>query len=312
MNNNRTLKDWFIALRPWSFSTSAIPVIATLAFTFFYHNHTLDNACGISSPDYLNGFLSLLLIILLHCGGNLISDYYDHIREVDLPGCPNGVHWIASGLFKPREILVYGYALLVLGAAVGLLILSRSSIEIIWIGILGIALPLGYPWLKAHALGDIDILLSFAILPAIGTYFVMTGQYSLEIIFLSLPYGLLTVSILHANNTRDRANDHRAGLTTVPLLLGWQRSRLLYIAYLVVPYLLVSVIVCNYYKLSPGVLCLAAVLITLPIAVRNIRVMMCAKSEDKQDIGSLDQMSAQLQLTFGLTYSLGYILAAFL
>lgn len=312
MNSNRTLKDWFIALRPWSFSTSAIPVIATLAFVFFSSNHSGEPDPGFLTPDYLNGFLSLLLIILLHCGGNLISDYYDHVNKVDLPGCPNGVYWIASGQFKPREILIYGYSLLVLGAMVGILILFRSSIDVLWIGILGIALPLAYPWLKAHALGDIDILLSFAILPALGTYYVMTGVYSSTIVFLCLPYGLLTVSILHANNTRDRANDQRAGLLTLPLLMGWQRSRQLYIAYLTAPYFLVALIIGIYATRTLGIFCLLLTLLTLPIAIRNIRAMLQAKTEEGQDIGALDQMSAQLQLSFGLTYAMGFVLAAFL
>ena len=51
--------------------------------------------------------------------------------------------------------------------------------------------------------------------------------------------------------------------------------------------------------------------LTLPVAVRNIRAMMTAETEDKQDIGALDQMSAQLQLVFGLSYSLGFALASF-
>lgn len=145
MSNPRTLKDWFIALRPWSFSTSAIPVIATLAFVCFASHHDIDLGSSASAPDYANGFLSLLMIMLLHGGGNLVSDYYDHVRRVDLPGCPNGVHWISSGVFRPREILVYGLLLLAIGAAVGVLILFRSDIEVLWIGVLAVALPLGYP-----------------------------------------------------------------------------------------------------------------------------------------------------------------------
>lgn len=139
----------------------------------------------------------------------------------------------------------------------------------------------------------------------------MTGVYYLPVLFLSLPYGLLTVSILHANNTRDRANDRRAGLLTLPLILGWQASRRLYVAYLVVPYLLVLFVMAFYFGHSATILCLLLVLLTLPVAVRNIRAMMTAETEDKQDIGALDQMSAQLQLVFGLSYSLGFALASF-
>ena len=66
-----------------------------------------------------------------------------------------------------------------------------------------------------------------------------------------------------------------------------------------------------YFGHSATILCLLLVLLTLPVAVRNIRAMMAAEAEDRQDIGALDQMSAQLQLVFGLSYSLGFALASF-
>lgn len=310
MSNKRTWTDWVVALRPWSFSTSAIPVLVTVAYLFFL-DHT-PNACfPVTNCDYLNGFLSLLMIMLLHGGGNLVSDYSDNIHLVDLPGSQNGVRSMESGLFKPREIYYYGLSLLAVGAALGLVILFRSSFEVLWIGILAVALPLGYPWLKAHALGDVDILLCFALLPAVGTSFVITGSYHAETLLLCLPFGLHIVSILHANNTRDRANDHRAGLVTLPLLLGWNASRWLYVAEIAVPYLMVALIPTLLLG-NLSLLALLVVLLTLPLAVRNIKVMMQAKTEDAQDIASLDQMTAQVQLLFGLLYAAGFVLAAFL
>ena len=35
MNSQKTLKDWIIATRPWSFPASSMPVIATLGYLFW-------------------------------------------------------------------------------------------------------------------------------------------------------------------------------------------------------------------------------------------------------------------------------------
>lgn len=310
MRNKRTLKDWVIALRPWSFPTSGIPVVATLAYLLFVLSRGEAGTGGLAAADWVNGVLSIVVLMVLHAGGNLVSDYYDHVHKVDLPGGPNGVTWIDSGLFAPREILRYGLFMLAVGALLGLYIVSRSSFEVLWIGALAVALPLLYPWLKAHALGDVDVMLSFAILPALGTCFVVTGSYHPEIIVLCLPYGLLTVSILHANNTRDRANDRRAGLCTLPLLTGWRTACWVYVAEQVLPYLLVLAFVVCGFSSRPSVVCLLLTFVSLPMALRNIRAITAAKTEEEQRIDTLDQQSAQLQLAFGLLYTVGFAVAA--
>lgn len=310
MRANRVLKDWLIATRPWSFTASVMPVLATLAYLSLFACSNIEESDSAIGYDWINGLLSLVMIMLLHGGGNLVSDYYDNIWQVDLPGCLNGVRTMESGLFRPREIFYYGLSLLLAGAVTGLVILFRSSFEAVWIGILALMFPLAYPWMKAKALGDVNILFSFAIIPALGVSFVVTGRYHYETMLLCIPYGLLTVAILHANNTRDRANDRRAGLDTLPLLIGWKASRCLYVAELILPYILVSAIAVYGMFQVPACASLFLVFLSLPLAFRNIKIMIKAVTEDSQGIATLDKMSAQLQLTFGLIYTLAFVLAA--
>jgi 1,4-dihydroxy-2-naphthoate octaprenyltransferase len=295
----RTLKDWVIATRPWSAPASVIPVFFSLAYLFFIsHQEGLE-------VNWLNAWLCLPMLVILHFGGNLVSDYYDNINKVDLPGSLNGVRSMESGKFKPKEILFYGYALLGIGAVIGLFIVWNSSVEVLWIGALALILPLGYPWLKAHALGDLDILLCFALLPSIGVAFVATEAYHPELLLYCLPYGLLTVAILHANNTRDIRNDHRAGLETFPRLTGGKAAQYVYTAELTLPYVMLVVFaVCGWLPMW-----LLIGFLTLPIAVKNIRTMLKARPEEELDIATLDQTTAQLQLSFGLLYALSLVIA---
>lgn len=299
----RTLKDWIILVRPWSFPASIVPCLATTAYLFFISRQGSE-----FTFDWINAALAFPLLVLLHAAGNTIGDYYDHIRKVDLPNSLNQVRCIYDGTFSPKEVFRTGIVMLVLASILGLVLLYRTSWSAIWFGIAGIVLTGCYFWFKKHAMGDLDVLLGFAILPSLGIAYVTTGQYLVEPMLLSIPFGLLTVSILHANNTRDILNDTRAGLTTLSICLGGRTSQIVYAAELIVPYVLVLALCCvgwlPWFSLIT--------FLTLPIAAKNIRIMLNAEPLAEAPIGSLDQQSAQLQLMFGLLYTLAFIIAAFI
>jgi len=294
----RTLKDWVIASRPWSFTASLIPVIAITAYLYWK-----SGIEGWENCNWVNAFLSLPMLIFLQAAGNLIGDYYDHIRGVDLPGSLNGVRHIQSGKFTPREVLHYGYVMLAIAALLGLLILWRSDWSALWIGAAGLAMVWFYPWLKYHALGDVDVLFGYALLPALGVSFVVTGIYHWEVLLICLSFGLLTVAILHANNTRDILNDKRAGIQTMCISLGGVISQKIYVVELIVPYLLIPLF--YYLELCP--VWTFATWLTIPLAVKHCRRMMAAQPLAEEPIANLDQQTAQLQMTFGLIMAVSYL-----
>lgn len=305
MKTRRTLKDWAVALRPWSFSASAIPVLATMGYLFM-----LQGPGGEMMCDWVGAWLCLPVMMLLHSGGNLVSDSYDHTSGIDRPGGLNGVGWIDSGLFTAREIMHYGYWMLAVGTVLGGVVLMRGRMEVVWVGVLGVLLTLAYPWFKTHALGDVNILLTFALLPAIGVSYVATGSYHPESLLVSLPYGLLTVAILHANNTRDICNDRRVGIVTLPMLIGWRGASVKYVAEQFLPYLFVAGFVAI--GGHRGLFAMAVTLAALPLALRNVGIMWRARPYVETDIATLDQLSAQHQLLFGLLYAAGFVAMHFI
>lgn len=297
MKKKRTLKDWGIATRPWSFPASVMPILIMWGFLAYVGNYGTE-------VNWTNALLCLPLLVIAHAGGNMVSDYYDYTRKVDLKDCPNGVTWIYDGTFAAKTILRYGICLLVVAMPIGLYLLAHSSWTALWIGIVGMALPTLYPWMKAHALGDVNILISFALLPAIGTAYVATGQYLPETLLVILPLGLLTVSILHANNTRDIGNDKRAGLATLCAAMGLEGSKKVYVGELVLPYVLT--LAYAFVGIAPWASII--VVLTLPVARRNIKTMLAARPErEHPGIATLDKDSAMLQMVFGVLCTLGYL-----
>ena len=307
MTKNRTIKDWVIATRPWALPASVTPIIAITAYLFYLSRQAPETLCdAATTADWLNALLSLLLLTLLHSGGNLVSDYYDHTSGVDKPSAVNGVTWIYDGTFQPKEILHFGYALISVAAAIGVVLLLRSSLDALWLGAAALVIALGYSWSKGHAVSDLWVLLGFALLPAVGVSYVVSGAWHWETMLLSLSYGLLTVAILHSNNTRDIESDSEAGLTTMAAFVGRRASQCIYLAEMVLPYVLAVA----YFALGIAPAWVFLVMLTLPLAIKNAMAMLPPDGSEPQ-IRMLDQRSAQLQMAFGLLLTLSFIIGAY-
>lgn len=298
----KNLKDWVIATRPWSFPASSMSVVVTVAYLF-----GVSNAQGLTI-DWLNAVLVLLMMVFFQASGNLISDCYDFRKGVDRDDTLNGVTWILNGKFDAKEIKRYGLAMLSICVIIGLVLVYRTGLNVLWIGIAGTLMAAFYPWLKYHAMGDYVILFCYALLPSLGTSIVVTGQPCLMAVVLSMTYGLITVGILHANNTRDICNDRRAGICTLAMQLGCNAAHVAYAAEMVTPYIIIVGCV------AFGQLTWLALVsfITLPIAVKNLRQMMSSGFEEAEPIATLDQQTAQHQLMFSLLLSLSCIVSAFI
>lgn len=177
------------------------------------------------------------------------------------------------------------------------------------IGLAGVLLSLVYPWMKSHHLGDLNILCSFALLPALGTFFVAVGSYDPQSLLMILPIGLITVAILHANNTRDVKTDLQAGLGTITTSVSLMNAKAIYTFEIFAPYALALL----YVVLLGQPWTLLAVVLTLPLALRNVRTMIQAEDDlPYRGIQRLDQTTAQLQMIFGLLYALGFFLGSWL
>ena len=151
-----SLKDWVVATRYWSFTVSAMPVLATAAWLF---------SRDILSADYpvvLCLILSVLGVILLHAAGNVLSDYYDYKSGVDNEDAfavPN----LVFHHFEPKEYLIFSILLFIAGIAVGVVITLLSGPGLLIVGAVGVLLTALYSFLKFRALGDLDIFLIFGV-----------------------------------------------------------------------------------------------------------------------------------------------------
>lgn len=287
-----TLKEWIVATRPWSFPASAMPVLTALLYLWSQGYQV----------NWILGILAILNIVIVHAAGNVWSDIHDFRKGVDAADT-FGARLLVDGVFTPQEFKRLSLCLNLIAVLMGIVMVCFTGLPLLYIGMLGILLSFTYPLLKYIALGDIVIILCYALLPMTGTSFIAIGEIYWPVLWLSVPVGLITVAILHVNNYRDVETDQRAGISTVPLLTGRGVGRFMYNFEVLFPYVWILALallgVLSWWTLTAFV--------SLPLALANVRAI---RSKDLALCFNLDEKTAQLQLAFSLTLSVGLIVSA--
>jgi len=283
-------KIWLQAARVFSLTAAVIPVCLGAALAF---------KSGLNCAWFLFP-LVLICSLLLQAATNLVSDYYDYINNVDKDYTFGSSKVIAQKLLTPKQVLFAGFISFALCAALALIMLYYRGLPLLIIGLIGIlgglfysAKPIGY---KYFALGDFAVFILMGPLMVLGSFLVITGKLSLTPILASAPVAFLVTAILAANNLRDIKHDSDAHVKTLAILLGRPLAAYYYCFLLIAAY--ASILLLVYLQiLSPWT---SLVFLTAPLALRNIKLALASRVDDPQKIATLDILTAQLHLTFGL------------
>jgi 1,4-dihydroxy-2-naphthoate octaprenyltransferase len=77
-----------------------------------------------------------------------------------------------------------------------------------------------------RGLGELDILISFGILPLVGSYYIQAGKVTLVALLASLPIGLYTTAVLYFHHFLHWRADQAVGKITPIVALGERSARL--------------------------------------------------------------------------------------
>lgn len=283
--NKHSFKSWLLATRPWSFPASAMPILVTLAYLFWLGRNV----------DWGIGIWTLLNIVFFHASGNVWSDYFDFTKGVDKENNV-GATSLTSGEFAPAEIKKLALVLLAISSISGIALVFCTGIPTLYFGIAGVVLTLLYPWLKYNALGDVDIFLTYSLLPILGTTYVATGALDAEALWLALPIGLITVGILHANNARDIEHDRQAGIRTFAMNVGKKASAIIYCSEVILPFVWIAA------GIALGVFPIVSLLVLLALkpVLDNVKKVMRFPVEGEKLLWGIDESTAKIQLIFSL------------
>ena len=221
------VSPWLLASRPKTLPAALSPVLIGTAVAF-----------GDGKGHWPSAILAALGALLLQIGANYANDYYDFISGADDKSRLGPMRATSAGLVKPQEMKRAFIFVFVLAMIVGIFLVMRGGLPVVFIGVLAIAsavlytggpFPLGY-----NGLGDLFVFIFFGLVAVGGTYYVQTLGITTLAILAGIAPGLFSVAILTMNNLRDIENDRRAGKHTLPVLLGETFGRMQYVTSVVI------------------------------------------------------------------------------
>lgn len=222
------LKYWFSAARihtlPLSFSGITLS---------FFISKSRTNA------SFIVYILCIITALLLQILANFSNDYGDSITGVDNFKRIGPKRTIQCGFISLSEMKKAIYVFSILSFFSGFLLLFETflwkNIFVFFIYFIGILMcvycsikysigprPYGY----VIGMGDLFVMIFFGIFSVEGSYFLYTHTLCMDIFFLSLSIGFLSVGVLNLNNMRDLDNDYENGKYTMAGWLGMKYAKL--------------------------------------------------------------------------------------
>lgn len=245
--------QWIEGARPRTLPNAVAPVIAGTGA-----------AAWLGEAVWWKALLALVVSLALIVGVNYANDYSDGIRGTDdVRSGP--LRLVGSKLASPRAVLTAALVSLLVGAGAGLALAIVSQPWLIAIGAACIAgawlytggsKPYGY-----RGLGEVAVFVFFGLVAVLGTQYTQALRVDWVGLTMAVAMGSLSSAVLVANNLRDIPTDAESGKITLAVRLGDARTRILYIALLVVAFALTLVLMAATPWTAVG-------LVALPLAVR--------------------------------------------
>lgn len=226
-----TVTQWVQGARPRTLPNAVAPVLVGTGGAI---------GTGALKPGY--ALLALVVAVAMVIGVNYANDYSDGARGTD-DDRVGPLRLVGSGLASPDAVRTMALAWLSLAALAGVLLVSLSQQW--WLLGVGVICLLG-AWFYTGGshpygylgLGEVAVFVFFGPVAVLGTAYVQSGPPNALTLVAAIGVGMLSCSVLVANNLRDIGSDAEVGKRTLAVLLGDTYTRWLYAALLCVPFLL--------------------------------------------------------------------------
>ncbi len=212
---------WTVAARVHTLPAAVTPVMVGAGLAV--HD-------GVFRNDAL--IWTLIGALAIQVAANFANDASDARRGADSKDRLGPPRMVSTGVITPRRMWVATAVAVAVAAVAGVALYLIAGPVILVIGAVSVLAMLGYvggpkPY-GYHGLGEVFVFVFFGLVATVGSRYVYDSTAPLSAWLLAIPVGMLATAILVANNYRDLETDARAGKRTLAVLLGPQRTKLLF------------------------------------------------------------------------------------
>ncbi len=291
-----SLNNWYQGTRPKTLGAAVAPVLV-----------------GSSLAHYENSFnltislLALLVSVSIQIAVNFANDYSDGIKGTDNQRI-GPVRLVGQNLASPQAVKNAAFLFFFIAAISGLIITIFTKQW--WFLLLGISAIIaawtytGGPKPYGYAgFGEIFVFIYFGLVAVLGTTYAQTLFFKPYFLIFAISIGLFATAILVTNNLRDREKDLQNKKITLAVKLGDSKTRVLYAALLIIPFVLVGSM---FFTNNSAIFTTIQIqLLALPVAWQALKPVL-AKVEGKELIAVLTK-TGQTELFWALLVCLALV-----
>ncbi len=214
------LDVWLRAIRFRFLAASAIAVTCGLALAIWYQPQNVSLIYAI---------LTYIGIFCLHSSVDLLNDYWDFKRGIDLrtkkTKFSGGTGVLPQGLLKPRHVYLAGIFFLILGLMIGgIFVYFKGFVIAIILLFAALSIVLYSSKLVNWGLGELFVAAKGALI-VVGTFYVQNSSITLESVILGIIIGLLSSLVLFINSIPDIIPDRQMGWKTLAIMIDKRSNR---------------------------------------------------------------------------------------
>lgn len=265
------IKIWMAQIRANFLILAVFLVGIGLAFSIKYP------AQPESSFSAIHAVLLVIGVVLSHISVNLFNEYSDFRTNIDFHTVrtpfSGGSGMITSGRTTSNSVRTVGIVTLLIALGIGIYFAFTAHWVVLVLSLIGAFSVLFYTnFLAKNILGELFAGLSLGTLVVIGTYISMTASPDMrlgellpvEVIWISIPPGILTSLLLLINQFPDAEADRLGGRKHLVVKLGWKKASYIYAAGMFATFIII--VLCPIAGISSPWIYIA--LLPLPLAVK--------------------------------------------
>ena len=291
-----SLNNWYQGTRPKTLGAAIAPVLVGSSLAH-YEN----------SFDLTISLLALLVSVSIQIAVNFANDYSDGIKGTDNQRI-GPVRLVGQNLASPQAVKNAAFLFFFIAAISGLIITILTKQW--WFLLLGISAVIaawtytGGPKPYGYAgYGEIFVFIYFGLVAVLGTTYAQTLFFKPYFLIFAISIGLFAAAILVTNNLRDREKDLQNKKITLAVKLGDSKTRVLYAALLIIPFVLVGSM---FFTNNSAIFTTIQIqLLALPVAWQALKPVL-AKVEGKELIAVLTK-TGQTELFWALLVCLALV-----
>ena len=185
-----------------------------------------------SSIDPFDAILIFAGVMALHASVDLLNDYWDFKRGIDTKTkrtkMSGGTGVLPEGLLKPSSVYRAGVAFLIIGSVIGgYFVITDGIIVGIILGFAILSIYFYSTKIVDSGLGEFFVAVKGSMI-VIGTYYIQSGEITLESILGGIVVGVLSSLVLFIASFPDHDADKSKGRKSLVIAVGKEKAAKLF------------------------------------------------------------------------------------